>query len=471
MNNITRPSVREIVDDFAKAIEETKREAAPPNKIVIDFRDESKKKKERPVYTVPIDLLRYRKDNGRISSDVLDYEKNIAILDEKSREAQKLIRGFLERKDREKTEELKNSILHKGQQDPAIITCDGFLINGNRRKMVIEILNESSEHKGKFPFMDVVILPGKKAEGGPPTLKEIEQIENRYQLQSTGKAEYYGFDRALSMRRKVKLGMSLEEQLRDDPAYAILSEKEFGKAMKKIEEEYLGPLDCIDRYLSYLGREGLYGTISTGMADPGGRWQAFIDYYMNVYKKLENEKERIKLGICEDEVGKIEDIAFKIIIKRELKNLPKLHKVMRDLPKLIKNKDSKKELYMLSKIKLQLDKEECSDEKGKEYDEREIDLIWAKKNEREINWHLKKAFDFNEREKEEEAPLSLLQAALNKLNHKNMTSEPLTAEDLHEARSLAFKIKKRADDLESEFFNLEKNIKKGIDEIIKKHKK
>ena len=401
---------------------------------------------------------------------VLDYEKNNAPLDEKSKKAQIIIRDFLERKDKEKTEDLKHSILHKGQEQPAIITCDGFLINGNRRKVVMEILNETPESREKFPFMKVVILPGKKDAGGPPTLKEIEQIENRYQLQSTGKAEYYGFDRALSVRRKFTLGMTLEEQLRDDPAFAHLSKKEFEKEVKKVEEEYLKPLECVDRYLAHLGRKGLYGTISTGMADPEGRWQAFIDYYKNVYKKLENEKDRIKLGIEEDEIGKIEDAAFKIIKKRDLKGLGKVHKIMRDLPKMLKNEGSKKELFRLSNIDLTLEKEESIDEKGNEYDERTLDIIWGKKYETDIIWHVKNAKETYLIQKEKETPLSLLTAALKKLNHENMDAKSLKMSDLKKAREIAFEIKNRADELESEFFNIEKNTKKDVKGLTQKYK-
>ncbi|GAG80751.1 unnamed protein product, partial [marine sediment metagenome] len=74
--------------------------------------------------------------------------------------------------------------------------------NGNRRKLA---LDELSKVDDKFNWMKVVVLPGKEDPGGPPTMLEIEQIENRYQLQSEGKAEYYKFDRALSIRRKIRL--------------------------------------------------------------------------------------------------------------------------------------------------------------------------------------------------------------------------------------------------------------------------
>jgi hypothetical protein len=117
---------------------------------------------------------------------VLNYERLNGHLDEKDQNAQDILRGFLRHKDPEKTYALIKSIEHAGQSEPAIITCDGFLINGNRRKMAFETLREQG--KADYEFMKVVILPGIGESGGPPTLLEIERLENRYQLQSEGKS-------------------------------------------------------------------------------------------------------------------------------------------------------------------------------------------------------------------------------------------------------------------------------------------
>lgn len=185
MAKLTKPQSREIIDDFADQIKIAKISGPKPTKAVINFRNEQKNGVERDVYLVPAGLLRYRKDNGRISSDVLHYERHFGILDETTAEAQNKLREFLEAKDKPKTEELIQSIKHDGQRDPAIITCDGFLINGNRRKMAFEKLYKSSLDEC-YLRMKVVILPGKTDEGGVPSLLEIEQIENRYQLQSDG---------------------------------------------------------------------------------------------------------------------------------------------------------------------------------------------------------------------------------------------------------------------------------------------
>ena len=446
---------RVIIDDFAKEIDKAKQRGNKPAKAVIDFRNERADGVEREIFHVPIELLRYRKDNGRICSDVKSYEKYYGTLDEKSKKAQQIIRDFLKAKDPEKTDELMRSIRHSKQREPAIITCDGFLINGNRRKMVLDDLSEEN-----FKTMKVVILPGNDDDGGPPTLLEIEKIENRYQLQSDGKAEYSNFDKALSIKRKLDLGMTLKELLKDDSVYAGCSEKELTKAIKKTEDEYLNPLECIDRYLEQLRRPEIYDCIATGKGDREGRWQAFLDYYNHVYKQLEDDKKRLRLGIQEDEIGDIEEISFKIIRKREFPDLPKVHKIMRDLPKWLQNKESKKELLKLKKIEIDLPRNECIEEDGEECDERKKDKIWGSKHATDIIRQVKKAKDYFEHKKERETPLTLLEAALKKLQHEDMVPEALNIKDFPKAMRLTKDIQKEGSDLESAFYHYGKEAKK-----------
>ena len=130
MPAITKPKTREIIDDFAKEVRQKRMQTAKPSKTVINFRTDVQDGVERTVWRVPIGILRYRKDNGRIASDVMTYLRNVGILREMDDEAQAQIARFLERKDPEKTGILRSSIIHGGQRDEAIITCDGFLING-----------------------------------------------------------------------------------------------------------------------------------------------------------------------------------------------------------------------------------------------------------------------------------------------------------------------------------------------------
>jgi hypothetical protein len=448
---ITQDRPREIVADFVKAIRERKSHTAKPAFDVINFREEKRNQVERPIQMVPIELLRYRKDNGRIASDVLNYERLNGHLDEKDQNAQDILRGFLRHKDPEKTYALIKSIEHAGQSEPAIITCDGFLINGNRRKMAFETLREQG--KADYEFMKVVILPGVGESGGPPTLLEIERLENRYQLQSEGKSEYYGFDRALSIKRKIDLGFSLEEQLRDDPRYANATKQQLDKAVKEWEQDYLQPLACVERYLSHLDRDHLYETISSSASDKEGRWQAFIDYSKFFYNKLTSQKWQLKNGVAEEDVGALEDAAFKMIRLRVLKVLPKIHQLMRKLPKFCTVPDSRKELlHIADEVDASIPSEEHFDKEGNALSSTDIDSKWADRNRRAIIHRANKAMESLDEHREKETPLALLEAALKKLNSDSLELEWISRPDYQKARTIVANIQKRAKEIEHELY-------------------
>ena len=413
---------------------------------------------------VPVELLRYRKDNGRIASDVMNYEKLNGPLDEKDTAAQDTIGTFLADKDPEKMETLTSSIDHIGQNEPAIITTDGFLINGNRRKMVLDALRKT-KGRPEFAVMKVVVLPGANDPGGPPTLIEIERLENRYQLQSEGKSEYYGFDRALSMKRKIELGFSLEEQLRDDPRYANASEKEIEQAIREAQRDFLTPLDCIDRYLKTFGRERLYGSVSAGPSDPEGRWQAFIDYSIAYSKHFKNPKWLLTNGVDEEDIGALEDAAFKMIRLRDLKGLPKIHMVMRQLPKLSAIKESRKELLKIAdEVDAVLPPKEAVDASGKPLSPDTNDRKWVGRYQPNIIHRVKKALEIQDSNQEKETPIALLEAALRKLTHEQMLVENLATDDYGKARQLAANIQSRAKEIEGEIYH----YKKKLDSLGKK---
>jgi len=457
MPRIATNALPVIVEDFRKVIQQKKTAGPKPATAVINFRNEKKDGIERPVELVPLDLLRYRADNGRIASDVQNYVKENGPLDEKDAGAQVVLERFLHEKDPEKTDILMKSIAHTGQTDPAIITCDGFLINGNRRKMVLEKLRRAHPGRTEYETMKVVILPGPGDQGGPPSLLEIERLENRYQLQSEGKSEYYGFDRALSIKRKQNLGFTLEEQIRDDPRYANAPDKEVSQAVKEIENEFLTPLECVDRYLQLFGRDGLYGTISTGAGDREGRWQAFIDYSHAYQRCFQNQKWLLASGVDEEEIGSIENAAFKMIRLRHLKDLDKIHMVMRKLPKLTAVQDSRKELIKISDlVPDQLSQRDHFDDKAEPLSIEQNDRRWVDQSERDILHHLKKALDYQASHQDKETPLTLLEASLRKLNHADMQVGAIAVADFNKARQLAADIHKRAKEIECEIYHAQK---------------
>jgi hypothetical protein len=455
---ITQDNPREIVEDFARAIRERKTQTAKPALTVINFRDEKRSSFERPIEVVPIELLRYRKNNGRIASDVMNYERLNGPLDEKDKQAQEVLREFLRKKDPEKTHALIKSIEHAGQNEPAIITCDGFLINGNRRKMAFETLRGDS--KTEYDSMKVVILPGPGDPGGPPTLLEIERLENRYQLQSEGKSEYYGFDRALSIKRKINLGFALRDQLLDDPRYARVSQQELERVVKEWERDYLQPLASADRYLAHLDREKIYEAISSGVSDKEGRWQAFIDYSKFYSNYLSNPKWRLTANVAEEDIGAVEDAAFKMIRLRTFKGLPKVHQLMRKLTKMVALEDSRKELLLISnEVDTSIPAEDQFDADGNALSGADIDGKWAELNRRTLMHRAKRAMECLEDYQEKETPLALLEAALKNLTKKSFSIESISQTDYSKARKIAVSIQKRANEIEHELYDNRKKPK------------
>lgn len=463
MSAITKPAVREIISNFAEEIRDKIIKDVKPSKSVINFRTDIVDNIERDVVKVPLGLLRFRKDNGRIASNVLDYEYTNGPLDEAKEETQDLLRSFLEKKDPEKSEVLEKNILHSGQRDEAIITADGFLINGNRRKMVMEKLNKEYPEDERFAYMKVVILPGANESGGQPTLLEIEKLENRYQLQSEGKSEYYGFDRALSIRRKMEIGLSLRDQISDDPQYTNASKEQIRKAIRGIENDLLKPLECVDRYLKQFHRDKQYHTISTGMGDREGRWQAFIDYSNTYNSKLTNKNYQIEYGIEEEDIGDIEEAAFDIVRLRNVPDMPKVHTIMRDLHKYCSSKDGRKEIFSIpNKVDPLLPTEECfeDDEQKEPLSGKDIDAKWAAKFKEPITFHLKRASQNYQSQKEKETPIGLLDAALKKLKHKDMDIAAISVFDYDKAQQLTRDIQSEAQSIESAVYHQKKNLKK-----------
>ena len=455
--SMTKDKQREIIDDFAEEIQGRKEEVRGES-TQIPFRAGIKVGRNERVYKIPLELLRFRKENGRISSSVKTHELLVGPLKDTDDEAQDRIRRFLREKDPEKTDELKKQLRASGQREPGIITVDGFLINGNRRKVALDELRKQIPENDTFTTMKVVILPGKGDPGGAPTVKEIEQIENRYQLQAEGKAEYYAFDAALSIRDKESNGYTLEMQMKDDPQYQHLEGRDFNRAVAKRRKEMLDPLDCIDDYLDTIGRTGEYSAVSKGLSDREGRWQAFCDLAKSYYSKASTPMGRRSMGVDEDEAGKILQASYAIIRMRDVETFGKLHEIMRKLPKYCEH-GKQHLLKIASDIKHDLPDKEKFDKNGEPLLRNEIESKWRSKYQNEIMRNLINAREAMDIGGEKNAPVKLLEEALQKLCHDNMIVENIEVPRLGEALKIAGQIKKRIGEINSAVYERKKSAK------------
>lgn len=444
--NLKIDGARKVNQEFKKIINQFKKKASPPSTEVIDFQNELKDRVERNIELIPTKHLRFRKNNGRIIAEVESYEKEHNIeLNEEDDSTQEILREFLLNNDKEKNEELKRLLSQKGQQKPAIITCDGYLINGNRRKMALEELYRLKNQDSQFEMMRVVVLPEGVNE------LDIQKIENRYQLQSEGKSEYQGLNRAIKIKRNIENGFSLDAQLRDDPNFYELSKKEFDKKVNEFEKKFLKPLECVDKYLDTFDRKGMYNTVSESANDPDGRWQAFIDYSNFKLSTLENKNKLTQLKIKENEIGKIENAVFKIIRKRSLNvkgtEIGKVHDFVRKLPKYLANEEAKKHILQIADVPEDLSKELKFDKDGNKLSEREIDEKWGADNREQILGNLIQAFRHVNNQQERDKPLELLEDALKKLQHNNLKIDNMGIEYYDRALELVKKIIQEAESI------------------------
>ncbi len=453
---IKTDNYRIIISDFAKLISERKSKDSAPKTGVINFRDDLKNAKERPIYEVPLELLRYRKDNGRIASDVLSYERTaMHDLDERLQETQDLLFKWLKAKDEKNTEILMKDIIKNGQTEPSIITCDGFLINGNRRKMVLQLLNEKDPTK--YKTMKVIILPNVGEDGGQPTIKEIELLENRYQLMKSGKSEYEGLDRALSIRRKIEIGISLEEQLLDDPQYAEYNagDKKFKEIVNSYRKEFLWPLEKVDEYLEVLNRSGHYASVE-------GKWQSFIDYSNFFHGQLQDQVYLAKNEISDNDIGKIQDACFKIIRKGSINGIKhKNHEIIREMKKFLAAPEAKQHILNIATTVKDLKPEEVE---GK--DIHDVDKLWGQHPEhsQKLSYSLSNAYAHLDEHKAAETPLSLLKDSYKRLTSEKMILDSMKPDDLKEFRKIV-------EDLELVAYDLKNKSLALINRKDKAHKK
>ena len=227
----------------------------------INYRDWKKTQRQSKVYKIPLEFCLFKTDNGRIMTEVLSYETNSGSLENYNDEnVQKIISDFLGKKDQEKNNELKLNLKKDGQTEPAIITADGLLINGNRRKWALESLYKSNPSE-EFKYLKVVILPGTDEPAIRPTLRDIALLENRLQFQKMGKSEYTAMDKALKLLQNDKAGIPLEEMLQDDPIFSGKNDKEFKKAVQAYKTEFLEPIKLMDEYLSMNKIRGDYNRL------------------------------------------------------------------------------------------------------------------------------------------------------------------------------------------------------------------
>lgn len=437
-----------INKNFEQAINEVK--SPTGDKASIPYRDWMEERKQVEVFKVPIEYCRYRLENGRISIETSSYSVTTKPLKQDSPEDQEKIAEYLN--DDKKNNEILKTLLRKdGQTAVAVITADGYLINGNRRKLILgQLFNEKKEEK--FKYIKVVILPGSE-DPESPTIRDIAMLEYRYQVQSDGKSDYSDMAKALTTRNNMLKGLELEQMLRDDPQYSNLPDKAFKNDLKKFERDTIGTLKVVDEYLIQNKIKGNYKMIQT-------RWDSFKELNQRVFSRVEDDGYLDKYDIQEDEIGEFKEAAFNIM---KLKNPKIINKsrhsdFVRQINTWVKN--SKDDFLKISEV---------GDVSDDITDPQERETEWEHTKSEEVENLVKKVHALTNKKIEQEGPINKLQDILRMLDHKYLEEDKISRmpiDELDTAIKLTNSIQTANRELQKTFFDLKDN---KSPKALKKH--
>lgn len=208
----------------------------PQEKLVVQGRAQ-----REPVYRMRLEDLAFNKGNGRIKAEVLEKETELGrYLDPSSPDDQAIINKMLLEIRPDENEKIKEDLKKNGQLRPGIITCDGILVNGNRRKAILGEL--AKEHGEKFKYMEVQVLPSDINKA------ELWLIEAGIQLSAPQQLDYSPINHLLKLREGTDSGLGIE----------VMSKRIYGVTEEKIKSD-LERLDLIDEYLGdFLGKPACY---------------------------------------------------------------------------------------------------------------------------------------------------------------------------------------------------------------------
>ncbi len=204
-------------------------------KKVIHYNDEYKL---YDVYEIPLSFLIYNAHNGRIRSLTRSYESQYALLDAQNEDDKITIEQFLYDSAKAKNDKTIESIETIGQQEFGIITKDGVIIDGNRRAMILSMINAKNAENRKFK---AVVLPDKLLDKH----KEIITLETSYQMGVDSKVDYNPIEKYIRCK----------ELLEYYSIYEI--SKMMAEDSKKVTE-WLSILELMEEYLDSLQTPGTY---------------------------------------------------------------------------------------------------------------------------------------------------------------------------------------------------------------------
>ncbi|MBR2892116.1 MAG: hypothetical protein IKC22_07090 [Bacilli bacterium] len=153
------------------------------------------------VYKIPIDLLLYNLNNGRMFMEVRkkENEDNIDLSEMKKIDPANYnneIESLIWETSEERNEYTKKDIQKFGQIEPGVILDDGTVIDGNRRFTCLRKLHREYPNDEKFSYFQAAII---RVDGQQITNKLLKEYELRVQFGNDEKVDYKPINKFMSI--------------------------------------------------------------------------------------------------------------------------------------------------------------------------------------------------------------------------------------------------------------------------------
>jgi len=247
-----------------------------------------------PVFRLPINYLFYNIRNGRFKAEYIELIKREGreLKTEEKTDALK-IQKLLINLDTKQSSILLDDLKKYGQREPGIITNDGYVINGNRRKAVLQTLFDNGEDE--YGFLQVARLPPHVSP------QDLWKIEAGIQLSRKVQLDYGPINTLLKIKEGIDTGLSPQQIAKS--LYGGFTADEI---LENIEQ-----LKLINKYTKFIGEEGNF-KLAEGVNEH------FIDLRSIISKAK-------KSGFSPEKLAAIEQIGFQLIhdgvSQRELRKI------------------------------------------------------------------------------------------------------------------------------------------------------
>jgi len=210
------------------------------------------------VFKIDLKYVQFNRHNGRLETEIQTWKADTGLSDDDyTEEIHELIGDFLWNTHVKRNNRTLADIDEKGQLLPGIVTLDGVIIDGNRRAMLLNKLDQR--------YFRAVVLPDAYNENE----QEIVRLETQYQLGEDQKLDYGPLEKYLHAKRLKSLNLT-------DEAPKLMNLDSESKFTDLIEI-----MNLMDDYLAHIACEGMYNLLKD---KDGTKEGMFVDLHHDLRK-------------------------------------------------------------------------------------------------------------------------------------------------------------------------------------------